>query len=53
MRVACGVGVQEWAALLQEIVEFSLFVAGSALLVRKSTSRSGNLQEDVGNSIKG
>lgn len=37
MRVAGWVGVQEGSALLEEVVELALFVAGSALLVGESS----------------
>lgn len=52
MRVAGGVGVQEGSALLEEVVELALFVAGSALLVGKSSGRAGHFQEDVGDLVK-
>ena len=52
MRVARWVWVEERAALLEEVVELALLVAGSALLVGEAAGRSRGLEEDIGDLVE-
>ena len=50
--MAGRVGVEEGAALLEEVVELALFVAGAALLVGEPAGRSRGLEEDIGDLVE-
>lgn len=53
MRVSSGVGIEEGAALLEEIVELALLSAGAHLLPGEAACRAGSPQEDIGDLIEG
>jgi hypothetical protein len=53
MRVAGGVGVEEGAALLEEVVELALLVASAGLLAGEAAGGAGSLEEDVGDAVEG
>lgn len=51
MRVGGGVGIEEGPALLEEVVELALLVAGAGL--GESAGGARGLEEDVGDTVEG
>ena len=53
MRDSGGYRVHEWPSLLQEVVELSVFVAGSTLLTGDSSRLSGDSHQNVSDLLEG